>query len=80
MEPQGLNAAWKAAEAALPTGWKLDGLRCGSTGLSPEHRSEDWVAVAVAPDGTERSVQAADPFAALEALAALAASLASGPR
>jgi len=31
----------------MPLGWHLDSLRCTSTGLAPEQRSDRWVAVAV---------------------------------
>lgn len=52
----------------LPDGWTLDGLRCASTGLSPEERSDDWVAVAIGPVGEERASRATDPVRALEGL------------
>ena len=66
-----LTAAWSEAQAALPAGWTVDSLRCASTGLSPEQRSEDWVARAVGPGGDVAEAVAADPFAALSALQAL---------
>jgi len=65
-----LMAAWTATERSLPGGWRLDGLRCASTGLGEEQRSDDWLAVAIGPDGSERSHRAADPVAALSGLAA----------
>ena len=65
-----LMTAWSATERSLPVGWRLDGLRCASTGLGEEQRSDDWVAVAVGPDGSERSYRAADPIAALNGLVA----------
>ena len=64
-----LTGAWARTAAALPPGWELDGLRCASTGLSAGERSEEWIAVAVGPDGRERRFQAEDPSAALEGLA-----------
>ena len=67
----GLSAAWAETQARLPDGWTLEGLRCASTGLSPDQRSDDWIAVAVGPDSAEREARAGDP---LEALAALASS------
>lgn len=64
-----LTDAWNRVQEELPPGWRLDGLRCASAGLAPDQRSDDWVAVAVSPDGDERSFRAADPVAALEGLA-----------
>jgi hypothetical protein len=64
-----LATAWLDAQAQLPDGWALDSLRCASTGLASDGRSDDWVAVAVGPGGEERRAQAADPVAALSALA-----------
>ena len=66
-----LTRAWSEAEKRLPNGWHLDGLRCASTSLRPEDRSDEWIAVAVNGEGEERRHQAADP---LEALAGLTAS------
>ncbi len=63
-----LNAAWARVQAALPEGWTLDGLRCASTGLAEDERSDDWIAVAVGPDGDERRARATGPVAALEGL------------
>jgi len=64
-----MAAAWLAAQAQLPDGWALDSVQCASTGLAPEDRSDDWVAVAVGPNGEERRSRAADPVGALAALA-----------
>jgi hypothetical protein len=66
-----LSVAWAKAQARLPTGWSLDGICCASTGLSPDQRSDDWIAVAVGPGSADREVHAGDP---IEALAALASS------
>jgi hypothetical protein len=63
-----LNVAWNRVQSALPEGWALDGLRCASTGLTEEERSDEWIAAAVGPDGAERRSRAADPVAALEGL------------
>lgn len=60
-DDQGLGARWVATQARLPEGWSLDGLRCASTGLMPAGRSDDWVAVAIGPDGEERSARARTP-------------------
>jgi hypothetical protein len=67
-EDGALAVAWRRAQEALPTGWQLDGLRCASTGLGADERSEDWIAVALGPDGEERRARAVDPVAALEGL------------
>ena len=63
-----LSVACAEAQARLPDGWTLEGLRCASTGLSPDRRSDDWVAVAVGPGAAERSARAGDPIEALAAL------------
>ena len=65
-----LTNAWRRVQVALPDGWQLDSLRCASEGLAVEQRSDDWIAVAVGPDGQERHVRASDPFAALDGLLA----------
>ena len=64
-----LEKAWTDAEAALPPGWRLDGLRCASTGLAVEHRSEDWRAVARGPDDTMLEGRGGEPLTALSDLA-----------
>ncbi len=66
--PDRLTRAWASTQEALPDGWTLDGLRCASTGLSAESRSDDWIAVAVGPSGEQRSHRAADAASALEGL------------
>ena len=63
-----LSEAWKAAQERLAEGWTLDSLRCASTGLEPAARSDDWVAVAVGPDGEERRFTAATALEALEGI------------
>jgi hypothetical protein len=68
-ETPDIGAAWARAQTALPDGWTIDSLRCASEGLAVEQRSDDWIAVAIGPDGAERRARAADPVAALEALA-----------
>ena len=55
-------------QTALPHGWTVDSLRCASTGLSPDERSEDWIAIALGPDGEELWSRAEDPIAALDGL------------
>lgn len=69
-DAEALGEAWRRAQEALPTGWQLDGLRCASDGLAPDQRSDDWIAVALGPDGEERRMRASDPFAALDGLVA----------
>ena len=61
---------WRLTQAALPAGWQLDSLRCASEGRAPQQRSDDWIAVAVGPEGQERSYRAADAVTALSGLAA----------
>jgi hypothetical protein len=63
-----LTKVWADVAATLPDGWSLDSLRCASTSPSPKDRSDDWIAVAVGPDGEERRSRAADPLAALRSL------------
>ena len=65
-----LARAWADTQAHLPDGWTLDGLRCASTGLDVEKRSDDWIAAAVGSSGEQREARAQDPLGALAALAA----------
>lgn len=67
--PDDLTETWSAAQERLPPGWTLDSLRCASTGLTAEQRSDDWVALAIGPDGHQREYRAQDPFLALRGLA-----------
>jgi len=69
-----LATAWADTQARVPEGWMLDGLRCASTGLGVDERSDDWIAVAAGPGSQEREARAGDP---LDALAPLASSLES---
>jgi hypothetical protein len=64
-----LTAAYRATEAALPAGWQLDGLRCASTGLGPEERSDKWRALARGPAGATVEGRGDDPLLALADLA-----------
>ena len=66
-----MDSAWIEIEAAMPLGWHLDSLRCASTGLAPEQRSDRWVAVAVGPAGEKLEAEGLEPVAALGALARL---------
>ena len=69
--PTPIADAWASAEAALPQGWFLQGIRCASTGLSVDQRSELWVAEACGPAGECEIVDArSSPQRALEKLAA----------
>jgi hypothetical protein len=67
-DPPDVGTAWARVQASLPEGWSIDSLRCASEGLAVEQRADDWVAVAVGPEGEERRTRSADPVAALEAL------------
>ena len=70
-DPSDLSGIWADTAASLPPGWELGGLRCASTGLTPEDRSEEWIAVATGPDGLEVKHQATEPRDALEGLVPL---------
>lgn len=63
-----LESAWRTAEAALPPGWELDGLRCQSGGLSTELRSDRWRAVARGPGGATLAGEGQTALEALEDL------------
>ena len=63
-----LGGIWREVQAALPVGWRLDRLRCAGAGLAIDLRSDEWIAVAVAPDGSELRYQAPSPAAALRGL------------
>ena len=65
-----LTAAWMEASELLPEGWTIDGLRCASSGLAEEQRSDDWIAVAIGPSGEIREHRASDPIEALRGLVA----------
>lgn len=61
---------YRRTAAALPAGWRLDGLRCASTGLDAALRSERWIAEACGPLGECLRLEAATPEGALLRLAA----------
>ena len=63
-----LRTAWVEAHHELPDGWRLEALRCASTSLEPANRSDDWIAVAIGPEGEERTARGEDPMLALAAL------------
>jgi hypothetical protein len=63
-----LTDAWHSAASALPAGWRLEGLRCSSTGLSPSQRGDDWIAEACGPDDACIRIQSSDPQDALATL------------
>ena len=65
-----LRTAWVEAQHELPDGWRLEALRCASTSLRPDDRSESWIAVAIGIDGEERTARGEDPMLALAALVA----------
>jgi hypothetical protein len=57
------------ASAALPLGWRLDGITWASTGLKPDLRSERWLARAIGPKGEALAAAGEGAIAALGALA-----------
>ena len=63
---------WRDVQAGMPVCWTVDSLRCASTGLGAEQRSEDWIAVALTPHGAEVQARAPTPVAALRALLVMA--------
>jgi hypothetical protein len=63
-----LTDAWHATKDALPPGWRLEGLRCTSTGLAPEQRGDRWLAEACGPRGACVKVEMGEPAQALAAL------------
>lgn len=65
----GLSKAWVEASAALPLGWRLDGVTCASTGLAPEQRSHRWRAIASGPAGETTKGEGDDAISALIELA-----------
>jgi hypothetical protein len=65
----GMSKAWMEASAALPIGWRLDGITCASTGLTPDLRSERWLARAIGPKGEAMAAEGEGAIAALGALA-----------
>lgn len=65
----GMSKAWVEASAALPLGWRLEGVTCASTGLLPEQRSDRWRAMAAGPNGETMKGEGDDAISALEALA-----------
>lgn len=68
MAAEDLTELWNAAMTAKPPGWQLMGLRCASTGLRPEHRSDDWIAEACGPGGRCIAVRTASAQDALRSL------------
>jgi len=67
-----LTEVWNEVRAKLPDGLRLDSLRCASTGLEPEQRSDDWIAVALDAEGREITSRASTPMDALRGLTAVA--------
>jgi hypothetical protein len=63
-----LTEAWIATEASLPPGWRLEGLRCTSTGLAPDQRDDRWRAEACGPEGACVKAEGDQPEQALAAL------------
>jgi len=67
-DPPDLTAVWAETQAGLPGGWQLDSLRCMSSGLAAEQRSDEWCALAVGPDGAVVEGCGSSPVGALRAL------------
>jgi hypothetical protein len=63
-----LSELYRMTDAALPDGWRLDGLRCQSTGLEPDQRSDAWRAVAVGPGKEAIIAEGSRPADAIAAL------------
>jgi hypothetical protein len=63
-----LTEAWHTAQEALPRGWRLEGLRCTSTGLAPDQRGDQWMAEACGPGSACLKVESGEPDQALAAL------------
>ncbi len=62
MPPVGLSQAWVGASAALPIGWRLDG-------LTRSDGSDRWRAWASGPKGERIEGEGEGPVSALNALA-----------
>jgi hypothetical protein len=62
-----LARSYAAVAGELPEGWTLS-LRCASTGLAAEQRSEAWLAVAEGPANATMEGRGPDPERALAAL------------
>jgi hypothetical protein len=65
-----LGRRYLALQQSLPAGWLLDGVRCASSGLEPDQRSDAWQAVARAADGVSITGSGLTAFAALDDLQA----------
>ena len=62
-----LSEEWRRVEASLPSGWRLDRLH-----LEADDGSNDWLAVAVAPNGSQLTSRAPEPVDAVRALETMA--------
>ena len=74
-----LTRAWIDASAALPLGWRLEGIVCGSWSLHPDDRSDEWIAVGASREDPSRRVEGRGGFPQ-QALENLAAALAEVPQ
>jgi hypothetical protein len=63
-----LLRSWAATERGLPNGWTFDSLRCASSSLAPEDRSDRWRALAIGPDGEEAEGRGLTPESAMAEL------------
>jgi hypothetical protein len=68
-EQPGLDRAWVLASAALPLGWRLEGVWRASVGSQPKQVSNRWRAWAVGPRGEAIKCEGDGPNGALSALA-----------
>ena len=64
----------------MPPGWRVDSLRCTSTGIQAHERSEGWRTLGHGPDGDIEEVDGLDPIAALQELIEQVARRGSVPR
>lgn len=68
MASKGLTEAWRGAEAAKPSNWRIRGVVCGPREVDPQIHGTGWVAWAVGPDGTRLQGTGDSPHDALLAL------------
>lgn len=68
-EPGDVTRAWREVESRLPDGWRLDGIRCTSTGLGVDERGDAWRALGVGPEGQSIDAVGHDAVTALQNLA-----------
>ena len=62
-----LSEEWRRVEASLPTGWRLDRLH-----LETDDGSNDWLAIAVDPNGSPLTARASEPIDAIRGIEGIA--------